>query len=268
MSKVDILLPFWGDVELFKKTVASVLAQTEPDWKLSIFDDAYPSDEQKKYIESLNDPRISYHRHEKNIGITPNFNYALSKASAQYFIMLGCDDILLPNYVEVALQDIQGADFYQPVVEVIDKNGEIYLPLVDKIKSFIAPSPGLHSGEKLAISLCHGNWLYFPSILWRTEVVKKYEFDNKYKIAEDLLLELQLIHDGHTLRLGNTPTFQYRRFSQSLSSKEKKRGGVRFSEEDEVYNLFAKKFMKKGWKKAARAAKFRVTSRLHQLTSR
>lgn len=268
MPKVDILLPFWGDVELFKKTVQSVLSQTERDWKLSIFDDHYPSDEPAAFVDSLDDSRINYYRHEKNIGITPNFNFALKQATADYFIMLGCDDILLPNYLEVALADIGSADFYQPAVQVIDRQGITYFPLADRIKSFIAPKPGIHKGEKLATSLCHGNWLYFPSILWRTEMVQKYGFNNNYKIAEDLLLELQLILDGRSLALGSRAIFQYRRFSDSLSSKEKKRGGIRFNEESEVYTLFADKFIKKGWKKAANAAKFRVTSRLHQLTSR
>lgn len=264
MTKVDILLPFWGDIELFKLTVQSVLAQTNPNWRLLIFDDHYPSDEPERYIKAIDDTRITYHRHKENIGITPNFNFALSKARAPYFLMLGCDDILLPNYIETVLTDIGEADFYQPRVQVIDENGEIYKPLTDKIKSFISMNPGVYSGEKLATSLCHGNWLYFPSILWRTEIVKKYGFDNKYKIAEDLLLIFQLILDGKSLKVGNIPAFQYRRFSQSLSSKEKVRGGVRFNEEQEVYKKYKTLFKQKGWKRASRAAGLRVTSRINE----
>lgn len=265
MPKVDVLLPFWGDVELFKLTVQSVLTQTSPNWRLLIFDDHYPSEEPKEYIKALDDKRITYHRHKENIGITPNFNFALSKATAPYFLMLGCDDILLPNYVEIALQDIGAADFYQPAVQIIDENNNVYMPLTDRVKSLISLKPGTYSGQKLATSLCRGNWLYFPSILWRTEIIKKYGFDNKYKIAEDLDLELQLILDGYTLKIGDIPAFQYRRFAQSLSSKEKKRGGVRFNEEEEVYQKFHLLFKNKGWKRASQSAKFRVTSRINQL---
>lgn len=268
MAKVDILLPFWGDVDLFKQTVSSVIAQTEKDWELLIFDDHYPSNEPEAYIKSLDDSRIKYHRHEKNMGITKNFNFALSQATAPYFVMLGCDDILLPNYIEIAMKDIGDADFYQPAVQVINEKGVVYKPLADRIKSMLALKPGSYQGEKLATSLCHGNWLYFPSILWKTEVVKKYRFDDKYKIAEDLLLELQLILDGHTLKVGKEPIFQYRRFSQSLSSREKQRGGVRFNEEDEVYGIFIEKFSSRGWGNAARAARIRVTSRLHNALSK
>lgn len=263
--KVDILLPFWGDVDLFKKTVKSVLVQTDPNWRLLIFDDHYPSDEPEKFIKKLNDPRIQYYRHKENIGITSNFNYALKRATAPYFVMLGCDDLLLPDYIKESVREIGNANFYQPRVQVIDENGNIYKPLTDRIKSILALKPGVHSGQKLATSLSKGNWLYFPSILWQTELIQKYGFNNKYKIAEDLQLELQLILDGYKLRVGKTPLFQYRRFSKSLSSVEKKRGGIRFSEENEVYSEFALKFKQADWKTASRAAKMRITSRINQL---
>ena len=268
MSKIDILLPFWGDIELAKKTVESVLAQTNPNWRLLIFDDCYPSDLPKKYFTSIKDPRVSYFRHQENLGITKNFNFTVSRAESEYCVLVGCDDVLLPNYVDLALSEIGDADFFQPGVQVIDDKDNVYLPLVDRVKKLLAPKkPGIYGGEKLATSLCHGNWLYFPSITWRTSTIKKYSFDEKYKIAEDLVLELSIIADGGKLALSKTPAFQYRRFSESLSSKEKGEGGVRFNEEASVYSDFAQRFAAQGWKKAKRAANLRITSRIHELMS-
>lgn len=266
MAKIDILLPFWGDVELFKETVRSVLNQTEKDWRLVVLDDCYPSTEPEKFIKTLNDSRISYIRHKTNIGITKNFNAALQHANTKHFVMLGCDDIMLNNYVERALAKIGNATFYQPGVDVINENGDSFLPLGDKVKSYLRPNKtGIYKGEKLATSLCHGNWLYFPSITWKTETVRQYGFDETYKIAEDLALELKLIVDDHTLYLDNEVTFQYRRFAQSLSSVEKKRGGVRFNEERAVYAQLINLFSERGWKKAQLAAAMRITSRLHEM---
>lgn len=268
MAKIDILLPYWGDVALLKKAVASVLAQTESDWRLLVFDDCYPSDEPARYFAGLKDKRIVYYRHKKNIGITNNFNFALKSVQAKYCTMFGCDDMLLPTYIETALKHIGDADFYQPGVNVINGKDEVYLPLGDKIKRFIRPrKPGMYRGEKLAASLCHGHWLYFPSIVWRTTTIQKYGFDPRYKIAEDAVLILNILKDGGALYLDNSVTFQYRRFAASLSSREKSKGGVRFNEEDEVYDHFAGIFSKMGWKRAARAAKWRVTSRLHKAIS-
>lgn len=266
MAKIDILLTYWGDFRLLKKTVESVFAQTEIDWNLLVFDDAYPTNEAKKYFATIKDKRITYLKHKKNIGITNNFNFALKSATAKHCIMLGCDDKLLPNYIKVALNNIGKADMYQPGVEVIDANDTVYVPMGDRIKKILRPNKdGVHEGKKLAASLSMGNWLYFPSILWKTKTIQKYGFDSHYKIAEDLALVFNIIKDGGTLFLDNEITFQYRRFANSLSSREKIKGGIRFNEENEVYTHFAKTFADMGWSKASLAAKLRVTSRLHQL---
>lgn len=266
MTKIDILLPFWGDVELFKQAVESVRAQTSDKWQLIIFDDHYPSTEQERYVKSLNDSRISYYRHESNLGITKNFNFALENASSEYCVIFGCDDIMLPNYVERALSKIGTSDFYQPGVDVIDKNSKLYLPIVDRLKRVLRPKPGLHRGESLAVSLSRGNWLYFPSICWRTSSLQHYRFDETYTVVEDVVLEMQMILDGGSLMLDDTVSFQYRRFSDSVSSKEKK-GGIRFQEENEAYDMLARRFADFGWKKASRTAKMRIISRLHQFIS-
>ncbi len=268
MTKIDILLPYWGDVTLFKKAVDSVLFQTSSDWSLKIFDDHYPSTEAQEYIESLNDKRISYVRHEKNIGITKNFNFAVNAATADHCVLIGSDDKLLPNFVERSINTIGNADFYQPGVEVIDDNDQVYKPLADRIKLLIRPKKaGIYAGEKLITSLCHGNWLYFPSIVWKTSTLKRYMFNESYKIVEDLFLEFSIITNGGTLQLDNEISFQYRRSKNSLSSKEKSKDGIRFKEEQEIYLHFSKELKKIGWNKAANAAKLRITSRIHELMS-
>ena len=268
-SSIDIFIPYWGDFSLLKQTVDSVFAQTSDAWHMTILDDHYTSTEAYEYYQKHPDPRLTYIRHEQNIGVTKNFNYAIQAATAPYLMVVGCDDRLLPNYVDTALQNLGEADFYQPSVEVIDAGGNVYLPLGDRVKRQLMPKKsGIYSGEKLATSLCHGNWLYFPSITWKTATVQQYSFNETYKIVEDLDLELCMIIDGAKLSFDTTPTFQYRRFAESLSSKEKGKNGVRFTEENAAYTHFATEFAKIGWKKAERAAKLHITSRINKLISR
>ena len=256
-NSIDIIVPYWGEFSLLKQTVDSVI------------DEHYPDKTAYNHYKKLNDKRITYIRHRKNIGITANFNYAIQHASAPYCMIVGCDDKLLPSYVDTALKNIGEADFYQPRAQIINDKSNVYLPLVDKVKRILQPKKsGILSGEKLAASLCHGNWLYFPSITWKTNTLKKYSFDTKYKILEDVIVELTMIIDGASLYFDTTETFQYRRFAESLSSKEKGKNGIRFKEENEVYDNFSDRFNEIGWKKAARAAKLRVTSRIHSFLSR
>lgn len=268
MSNIDIMLPYWGEFSLLKQTIASVLAQTSNNWTLTIIDDHYPSLEAQEYCKRIADKRVRYCRHRQNIGITNNFNFSIEKAVAEHCMILGCDDIIMPNYVETTLKNIGDNDLYQPGVEIIDSKGKAYLPLSDRVKRLLRPKKtGIYSGEALAVSLCRGNWLYFPSITWKTSTLKRYRFDPKYKIVEDVVLELDIIKDGGKLFLDSATTFQYRRFANSLSSKEKAKGGVRFNEESEVYEDFATIFRELGWNRASRAAKLHITSRIHQLIS-
>jgi glycosyltransferase involved in cell wall biosynthesis len=268
MKKIDIMLPYWGEYSLLKKTIESVMAQTSKNWTLTIIDDHYPSTEAQDFCKKINDKRVKYYRHKKNIGVTNNFNFSIDNATADYCMILGCDDILMPNYIETAFKNIGNCDFYQPSVKIIDSKGKVYLPLSDKVKRLLRPKKaGIYSGETLAASLCHGNWLYFPSITWKTSTLKRYRFDPKYKVVEDVVLELDLIIDGGKLFFDTSTTFKYRRFANSVSSKEKSKGGVRFNEEAEVYKKFAKIFKDLGWKKASRAARLHVTSRIYKLIS-
>lgn len=266
MKKVDIFIPYWGDFALLKDAVESVIGQSSDQWMLTIIDDCYPSEEARHYFENLSDARITYIRNNKNVGYANNFNNCIEKAKEEYCTILGCDDKLLPNYVESVLTNSLGADFYQPQVEVIDDKGSVYLPLADKVKRLLRPKKaGRYSGERLASSLCKGNWMYFPSIAWKTSTIKKYRFDTTNPMVCDVILELSIIKDGGVLLLDNTVAFQYRRWPESLSSKAKETS--RFHDERKVYERFVKEFSRIGWRRAALSAKLRITSRIHSVIS-
>jgi glycosyltransferase involved in cell wall biosynthesis len=264
--RVDVLLPYWGDFKLLLKTVESILSQTEQNWRLLIVDDCYPTKEAGEYFTNFHDKRVSYERNKKNLGLVKNFSYILSKATSDYCVVVGCDDVLLPAYLETALAKIDTADYYQPGVNIIDDSGKIYLPIADRVKKFLRPKKaGIYSGEKIATSLSHGNWLYFPSILWKTETLQRYGFDTTKKNTQDVIAELSIIRDGGCVYIDDEVTFNYRRSDTSFSSKAK--GGGRFSEENETYDSFAKEFHEMGWNKASRAARLHITVRLHQFMS-
>lgn len=262
--EIDILLPYWGSFEMLKEAVESVFAQTENNWHLIVSDDCYPGKEAREYFAKISDPRVTYIRHEKNIGITNNFNFCLDQAKAEFCVLMGCDDIMKPNFIKRALKKIGDVDFYQPMVEVIDEKSQVYKPLADKIKNLIRLPKGIQSGEKLAISLSKGNWLYFPSIVWRTETIKKYGFSDEFSITQDLILHFNIITNGGKLYVDDATTFQYRRHKESLSNSKSKKD-TRFNEENATYEKYAKIFTDLGWKKAARAAKIHITSRINQI---
>jgi hypothetical protein len=180
---------------------------------------------------------------------------------------MGCDDMMLPTYLENALAHIGEADYYQPAIRIIDEVDAPYLPITDRIKKLLRPKrQGIHAGETVATSLCRGNWLYFPSILWKLDTLKLYGFSSDYPNTHDLITAIDILQDGGSLYVDNSVTFCYRRSSNSFSSKAKK--GTRFNEEDTVSAELAKQFDEMGWHKAARAARLHITIRLNQLLSK
>lgn len=264
---IEIAMPFWGDINLFKNAVQSVLEQTDPDWHLIIIDDAYPSEEPERWVTEIGDQRISYVRNSVNTGINANFQKSLDLATQDRITIMGCDDILLPEYVARVRQlaAISPADIIQPGKIVIDEHGEPCLPLADRVKRWIQPSrptPFELTGERLTASLSHGDWLYFPSLSWNTQRAREFGFHQEYRVVLDIALVFDLALSGSSLLVDDVPVFAYRRHRSSVSSA-KAIDGSRFIEERTYLNSAADRFAARGWRRAARAARLRWSSRLN-----
>lgn len=270
---VDIRIPFWGDPGLLFDTVDSVFAQTDADWTLTVIDDAYPDESVPAYFAALTDPRVEYVRHARNEGIVAGFREAVARGSSEWVVVLGCDDLLHPGYVELVHRTAArhpGADIIQPGVLVIDSDGNPSMPLVDRVKKkLLAPSPRagdttLH-GEQLATSLTRGNWLYWPSLAFRTSTIQRFDFRDDLPIILDLAIILDIAFADGTLVYTPETAFSYRRHGAS-ASQTSLLDGRRFADERRYYAEVARRANDIGWRSTARAARIRLFSRLHAVT--
>src|SRR5674476_322884 len=156
---VDVLFPYYGDVTLMKEAVRSVLRQSYGDFRLIVVDDGYPDPSIPGWFESLGDARISYERNETNLGANANYMKCLGKATNELLVVMGADDVMLPNHLEWLVDRAQRfpeADVFQPGVFVIDENGAPSNTLVERGKDHYRPKgsgPRLLSGETLAVTL-------------------------------------------------------------------------------------------------------------------
>lgn len=268
---LDIFIPYWGDVDYMKKAVDSVLAQNSGDWLLTVVDDAFPGDEVRRYVEAIDDRRISYIRKENNQGITENFRTCVGLATQEILVIMGCDDLLLPNFVDVVLR--AGADYpeawiIQPGVQIIDETGNPVKPLTDVVKQYLVKPRGfgrrMVDGERLAASLLHGDWLYWPSLAFRREKIDDFDFRDGFPVIQDLALVIDMVLAGAVLLIEPEVSFAYRRHTSSASAV-KLLDGSRFDGERDYFELASQLCDGKGWRKASRAARFRLTSRAHAL---
>ena len=261
---LDIALPFYGDVGYLKLAVESIRNQSSPDWHLYVSDDGYPDPHVAEYFKDLNDPQISYSRNETNLGANRNFQHCLSLVKSEFVTIMGADDLMHPEFVAqiTAATKEPSIDIVLPQIAVIDELNKPIYPLTDRMKSRVALPCGTYQGEEIAISLMKGNWTYFPSIAWRTDVIKSIGFREGLFVSQDLGLLLDVVVNGGTLKVLPDVLFSYRRHSSSDSSV-RAIDGDRFLEEREFFRIFQKEFQSLNWRRASRAAKIHLTSRLH-----
>lgn len=270
-SPLEVFVPYWGDPDLLRATVESVRAQRDPRWTLTVVDDCYPDPSVAALFADEADPRIRYRRNEQNLGIAANFQRCLDLASGEAVVFLGSDDVMLPDYVGRAhelLAAFPDADIFQPGVQVIDADGREVMPLGDRVKGWLRPrasGPVVLSGEELAASLLRGNWLYWPSLVFRTDKVQHHAFRQDLPIILDLALVLDMVVDGSALVLDPEVTFAYRRHATSLSGTALS-DGSRFAQDRRYFADAEAQMRGAGWRSAERAARRRWTSRLHALT--
>lgn len=267
-ASFDILLPFYGDMAYMKAAVNSVRGQDDRTWRLQVLDDCNPDASIGRWLEELEDPRIEYQRSATNLGIDRAFQRVLDMASADYIVFLGCDDIMLPNYISSMRRLVDGhpeAVMFQPGVDVIDENGKPSRGLAERVKEILRPGGGHRvtlSGESLAVSLLRGNWTYFPAMCWRREPVQEVGFRKNLQVVQDLALMLDLVGSGAQMLVDPEVAFLYRRHRASLSSVRANTGS-RFTEESDLFQSARAEYAARGWNRAARAASLHLTSRFN-----
>ena len=267
---LDIMMPFYGRFDHFREAVSSVLAQSDPDWRLTILDDVYPDPAPGKWAAAIEDERVTYLRNETNLRPSRNYNKAVSLVNNTFVVIMGCDDVMLPGFVARAHELIArfpGVDVIQPGVSVIDENGTNSRPLADSVKKWLTPhgsKPVLLQGEALAVSLLRGNWTYFPSLIWRSSRLAA-GFRTDLDVVQDLAKLMEIALDGGALAADDAIVFHYRRHSGSVSAVTGP-DGSKFAQERTVFEECAASCEVRDWKHAARVARRHLMSRLNALT--
>ncbi len=99
---VSITLPCYRQLELARRAIDSIRAQTYSNLEITLCDDA-ASDEYASFVRSLGDPRVRYHRNPERLGAMKNMFAAITAGRGEYTMAFHEDDLLSSGYIAAAI---------------------------------------------------------------------------------------------------------------------------------------------------------------------
>ena len=100
---ITVIIPTYNRAHLIKDAAYSVLNQSYKNIELIIIDDC-STDDTAEVVKSINDPRLNYHRLEKNSGACIARNKGIELARGDYISFNDSDDKWLENKLEEQLE--------------------------------------------------------------------------------------------------------------------------------------------------------------------
>jgi len=191
---VSILMPVKDGEQYIGSAVESILSQTWQNWELIVVNDG-STDKTGEILAQYarKDERIKVITNKKNLGVAASLNKALKAARGQYIARMDADDISLPERLEKQVRFLEKNPKIVAVgcqVEVIDEEDN----LVGK-KEFPTDPKVCCQYLMLTVPIQH------PSLMVRSEAIKKYGYDERLWTAEDWDLYFKLLQEGQLSNL-------------------------------------------------------------------
>jgi len=144
---VTIAIPTYNRADSYlKQSLGSAVHQTYPNIEIIVSDNC-STDSTEAVVQSFNDSRIRYFKQEENIGAFKNFNFCVQESTGDYFLLLGDDDLIDNDFVEIC---VKAADYSTDVgiirtgTRTIDSQGRLLTKATNRVDGL--PTEGFFRG--------------------------------------------------------------------------------------------------------------------------
>lgn len=271
--RITIAIPFYRGLDYLASCLDSVIRQDTESWQAVVVDDCGGEDS-KSVVETFNHSRITHYQNPRRLGLSGNWNHAVGLAQSEYVVLLHADDMLGTSFISESINLLdshpQASACYCGVIE-IDDQGTAVPSLKMKIKSWIAPSKidrgYLLEGSAAILRIAIGNWIYCPSICYRTEDINQLKFDESLRFATDLDLITRMWLSGRSMVGTSRVNFFYRIHDSSQTALQTA-SRERFFEEHLVYQSVKNETLARRWYLCSLVLWMRPTLRIHEVLTR
>jgi glycosyltransferase involved in cell wall biosynthesis len=268
-TPVTYAIPYFKGLTFLENAIQSVIDQENPNWKLIVIDDQGGEDAESLVL-SFSDDRLTFVRNETTLGMSANWNKALSLVNTELVTILHADDELLPNYTDVVtslMGEYPDATAVHCRTVIINEHGNETFSLPDMVKKIVRPRGKKNVvtyGEEGLKSLTKGQWIFCPTMCYRKSLIPTGNFSNDWMMVLDLELMSRILLDGGSIVGSPVEAYRYRRHSNNQTVKLTN-SNKRFEEEIKLLDIIGGQCRQRGWNRAANSAQRKTVIRLHML---
>ena len=218
---VSIIVNCFNGERYLEETLKSVINQTYQNWEL-IFWDNQSSDNSSEIIKSYKHPKFNYFYAPTHTHLGKARELALKKTNGEWIGFLDCDDIWLPDKLHNQVSVINS---FEGNLGLIYSKCEFFRYRENFNKKVIRESsikPNKYLPNlKVSKELCRGNFMPFPSVLYKRDAIIKAGKFSHYKFSPDYFLNLSvsLNYDVFAIRKVLC-LYRYHQSNLSISTKE------------------------------------------------
>ena len=190
----SVMIPVRNGATFVQGAIASALQQEEQDAEIVVVDNA-STDSTPDIVRRFRDPRLRYIRGSQ-LGMVENWNRCIQQAAGKYVSLLHHDDRWLPEFLRRAKRLTEAypeASVVYSGCRIVDAAGQ----LLRIHKPF--SEPHVWSGEHELEILVRGNYIYCPTVVYRTATLRRVGgFTHGLELTPDweLLMRLALAGGG------------------------------------------------------------------------
>lgn len=208
---VSVLMPVYNSEPYISMAIESVLKQTFRDFEFIIIDDG-SSDNSLEIIRSFKDERIRIIQNDNNLGLIKTLNNGIQLTRGKYIARMDSDDIAMPDRLEKQ-------------VAFLEKNNDIG---VVGAKAMVINQHSKPTGlimnvatkdEEIRTQIIFRCPFIHPSVMGRSFVFKEFMYDERFPIAEDFHLWIQVMEKYKVANL-NEVLIKYRVYGGGVSQNK------------------------------------------------
>ncbi|MCE5228859.1 glycosyltransferase [bacterium] len=220
---ISVIMSVHNGAAWLGESIGSILGQTFGDFEFIIVNDG-STDESPRILKEYasRDPRIILLNNEKNIGLMRSLNKGLDHARGCFIARMDSDDVSLPNRFQKQIRwfgDHPSASVVSTFVRRVDVNGRYLGYWMDDLVATDTAS--------IKRTLPYRNCIAHPSIMIRSEVLRKFRYNEKISLYEDYELWLRIASAGYEFHKVPEVLLNYRLQGESMMSSSWKANPAR-----------------------------------------